>query len=89
MILWALQILERSRKPRCRNLSSRRNCGRACVWPSRSLKHERHNSHTRSRNSTNVSAWLPWRLLTAETLEGQLKRDRTSERHSLEVTSKA
>ena len=35
----------------------------------------------------NICASFPWRLLAAATLNGQLKRDRSSERHSVDVVS--
>ena len=48
---------------------------------------EAHIPLTRSRKFINICASFPWRLLTASTLDGQLKKDWTSERHSDEVAS--
>lgn len=79
--------MERSRKPRCRSLSSKSNPSRTCARHLKLLGYEKQRLLTRSRKSTILWASFPWKLLAIVILVGQLKRDWTLERHSFEEIS--
>ena len=87
MILRDLQIFESNSKLRCRNLSSRYDRATTCVYTHQLQKRDMRSLLTRSRKSTNFRASLPRKLLTASIWSGQLRSDRTLERHSFELIS--
>jgi len=87
MILWALHILERSRKPRCRSFSSRHDRARTYLPRHELSRHGARHLLTRSRKSINVWASFLRKLLAIAILDGQFRRDRTFVRHSFEVIS--
>ena len=89
-ILHVRHILERSRKPHRQSSRSRHECARACTW-ALSCNCSDHDkllkSRTWSRKSMNSWASLPQRFLASAILDGEVKRDWTSERHSLNAIS--
>jgi len=87
IILWALQIFESSSKLRCRNLSSSCDRTRTCFRRLELQKYNTRSSLTWSRKFMNVWASFLRKLLATVIFTGQLKRDWTSDRHSLEVIS--
>src|SRR5579872_3692209 len=87
-MLWALQILESNSKLHCRNLISRdareRTCARRVERLNKGTRLIR-QLLTRSRKSINICASFISRFLVAAILDGELRIDLTSERHSFEV----